>query len=406
MALIDTTPNAFCPKDRPTRRPVHVLHLIETLGPGGAERLLFTNLKHLDRDGFRHTVVTIFSREPHWLGPIRDLGVDVLDLGCRGYADLGRGVWKLWSVLRRTRPDLVHTHLWAADVVGRVAGRLAGVPVISSIHNMEYDPEARAGESFSLGLKRGAGLLADRWTARLGARRLIAVSEYVGRSASRLLRFPPGRIDLVYNPIDLDEPGPADGVDRLQVWGELGLPPGSTVLLNVGRVAPQKGLLFAVRALPEILARFPTVHFVSAGSLADRECVSAVRAEAKRLGVADCFHTLGPRRDVPRLLRACDLFVFTSLYEGMGIALVEAMAMGCACVASDVGPLPELVRHGYDGWLVPARDPGRLAEAVCLLLGDPGRRSALAEAAAVSPLERFNPIDAANRLAAVYLSVL
>jgi glycosyltransferase involved in cell wall biosynthesis len=406
MALTDTTASVAGMEGRSPGRTIHVLHLIETLGPGGAERLLFTNLRYLSRDDFRHTVVTVFSRDPYWLEPIRGLGVDVLDLGCRGYGDLGRGVWSLWSVLRRTRPDLVHTHLWAADVVGRVAGRLAGVPVISSIHNMEYDAEARVGDSFSLGLKRGACLLADRWTARLGARRLIAVSEYISRTASRLLRFPTRRIDLIYNPIDFDEIGQVGRSDGSDAWGELGLPPGSTVLLNVGRVSPQKGLIFAIRALPEILGRFPDAHVVSVGSLTDEAYVSALRSEAERLGVAHRFHTLGPRRDVPTLLRSCDLFIFPSLYEGMGIALVEAMAVGCVCVASDVGPLPELVRHGHDGWLVPARDPGRLAEAVCLLLGAPGRCAALAQAAAVSPPERFHPVDTTNRLAAVYRSVL
>ncbi|MDR3639317.1 MAG: glycosyltransferase [Isosphaeraceae bacterium] len=388
------------------KAPIHVVHLIETLGPGGAERLLCTNLKNLDPDQFRHTVVTVFSRDAHWLETIRQRGVDVVDLGCRRYLDIGPGTLKFWSFLRRVRPDLVHTHLWAADVVGRIAGRLAGVPVLSSVHNMEYEPEARVNESRSLRLKRNAALLVDRWTARIGARRLIAVSDYVGRSAARQLRFPAQRIDLVYNPIDFDDVSSEAHSDRSRVRDELGLPPDSLILLNVGRVSAQKGLLFAIRALPAIVARFPTVHLVSAGSLTDENCVRALAAEAEKLGIPERFHTLGPRRDVSRLLQACDLFVFPSLYEGMGIALIEAMASGRACIASDVGPLPELIRHGEDGWLVSPRSSEEIAEAVCRLLGDPAWCGSLAAAAAASMSGRFRPVESAERLAAIYQSVL
>ena len=406
MVQTSATAKATCPNERLPERAVHALHVIESLGPGGAERLLYTNLKYLNQGEFRHTVVTVFSRDPHWLEPIRNLEIDVVDLGCRHYRDLGRGVWALWSLLRRVRPDLVHTHLWAADVVGRVAGRLAGLPVISSVHNMEYDSEARVDEGVGLRLKREAALLMDRWTARHGARRLVAVSEYVGRSAARLLRFPPGRIDLVYNPVDFEELRPGPEFDRGRIWAQAGIPPGAIVLLNVGRVSSQKGLIYAVRALPEIVARFPQAHLVSVGSVVDRTCVAGLRAEAQGLGIADHLHLLGPRRDVPLLLRACDIFVFPSLFEGMGIALIEAMAMGCACIASDVGPLPELVRHEHDGLLVPPREPGRLAEAVCFLLNDPVRRATLAEAAAAAPFKRFHPAESADRLAAIYRSVL
>jgi glycosyltransferase involved in cell wall biosynthesis len=332
--------------------------------------------------------------------------VDVFDLGCHRYRDLGRGVWRFWSLLRQLRPDLVHTHLWAADVVGRVAGRLAGVPVISSVHNMQYDPEARADEGGWLRLKRDAALFMDRWTAHLGARRLVAVSEYVRRSAARLLRFPAERIDLVYNPIDFEELRPGLVCDRSRIWAEAGIPAESLILLNVGRVSYQKGLIFAVRALRDILVQFPQVHLVSVGSLADRSCVQGLQAEAQSLGIGDHFHLLGPRRDIASLLRACDIFVFPSLFEGMGIALIEAMAMGCACIVSGVGPLPELVEDGKDGLLVPPRDSERFAEAVCSLLSDPAWRKSLANSAAAANFQKFQPTESTSRLTAIYRSVV
>ncbi|HLM56289.1 MAG TPA: glycosyltransferase family 4 protein, partial [Pyrinomonadaceae bacterium] len=122
-------------------------------------------------------------------------------------------------------------------------------------------------------------------------------------------------------------------------------------------------------------------------------------------GLEGDVHILGARRDVPDLLRACDVFVFPSLYEGLGIALIEAMAAGCACVTTDTGPLPEVVRDGVDGLLVPPSDHEALARAVNSLLDDPARRASLGEAATRSALERFQPQQAADRLTEIYESV-
>lgn len=350
---------------------IHVLHVIESLGPGGAERLLYTNLKNLGSTEFRHTVVTVFDREPHWKEPIEHLGIEVIGLRCRNYSDLGRAGCKLWALLHRQKPGLLHTHLWAADVIGRIAGRLAGLPVISSVHNTEYDPESRISETRRLGAKRRAALFIDRWTASVGVHRLIAVSESVRVSASHHLRIPRNCIDLVHNPVDFSELRAGSQRDRGSLWAAAGIPRAATVLLNIGRVSVQKGLVYAVRALARIVMQFPDAHLVSVGSLADVDYVAAVRNEADQLGIADRVHLLGPRRDIPDLLRGCDLFVFPSLFEGLGIALIEAMAIGCTCVATDTGPLRELVRNGEDGMLVPPRDVVGLTQAVCSLLSDP-----------------------------------
>jgi glycosyltransferase involved in cell wall biosynthesis len=383
--------------------PVHVAHLIEALGPGGAERLLYTNLKHLDPSRFRNTVVTVFPHATHWAEPIRRLGVEIVSLDCRTYRDLPAGVMRLLSWLRKERPDLLHTHLWAANIAGRVAGRMGRVPVISSIHNPDYEPEAFNDGAEVSARKRTLARLLDRLTARMGCERMVAVSEYVRLSASRHLRFPAGRIDLLYNPIDVEEFQPRRG-KREELLADLGLSPETVVLLNVARVSPQKGLLYAIRALPAITERHPATHLISAGALTDPAWLARLKDEAARLGVTDRVHFLGARRDVAGLLKSCDLFVFPSLYEGLGIALIEAMASGCASVAANTGPIPEVISHGIDGWLVVPADERSLAEAVCLLLADPERREAIGAAASRSAQERFDPELAADRLAKIYHS--
>ena len=386
--------------------PLRVTHLIESLGSGGAERLLYTNLKHLDASRVASEVVTVFAGPSHWAEPIRELGVPVGTLGCAGVRDLPAGAARLRRLLRAQRPDLLHTHLWAANVLGRVAGRLAGVPVLSSVHNPDHEPESWDDGAQVGRWKRYVSLAIDRHTARFGSTRMLAVSDYVRGSAHRRLGFPLGRIERLYNPIDAGAFASPSGRTRGEVLREVGLADDARVLLNVGRVSPQKGLLYAVRALPKVLARHPSAQLVSAGSTADAVWLGRLKAEAESLGVAGRVHFLGARRDVADLLRACDLFVFPSLYEGLGIALVEAMAVGCACVATRTGPIPEVVTDGVDGRLVPAADAEALAEVVNALLEDAGARERLGRAARASALARFEPRQAADELARIYESII
>ncbi len=384
---------------------IHVAHVIETLGPGGAERLLYTNLKHFDPQRVRSTVITVYPHGTHFRESITELGVPVVSLNCRSTRDILKGVSRLRALLRADRPDLVHSHLWAANVIGRLAGRITGVPVVSSVHNPDHEPQAWSdGADVSL-MKRHAVKALDRWTANLGNTRMIAVSDYVRKSAARDLHFPLQSIDLVYNPFDVDLMKAAVK-DRGELLRELGLPDDSQILLNVARVAPQKGLLYALRALPEILRQYPLVRLLSVGATSDARWTAELKREAEEMGVADHFHMLGARADVVDFLRACDIFVFPSLYEGLGIALIEAMAAGCVCVATNTGPIPEVVQDGKDGVLVPSADAEALARAICDLLADPARRSQLATAAKQTAFSKFQPKEQAERLTRVYESVL
>ncbi len=385
---------------------LHVVHLIEALGPGGAERLLYTNLKHLDANRIRSTVITVYPHATHWLEPIESLGVPVVCLNCRSPRDIPKGIRTLRAWLLANKPDLIHSHLWAANIIARVAGRLTHVPVISSVHNPDHEAEAWAdGADVSL-IKRRVVRALDRWTARAGNDRLIAVSDYVKRSANRHLRVSMDSIDLVYNPIDVDHLQSAPQMSRAELLRSLGLPADSLILLNVARVSPQKGLLYALRALPSILRQYPSAQLVSVGATTDPAWLEQLQREATALGVTDHFHVLGSRRDVIDFLRACDVFIFPSLYEGLGIALIEAMAAGCACVASSAGPIPEVVTHGEDGILVPPGDAEAIAKAVCELLDDESLRTRLGTAATRTAFSRFQPEQSAAALTRMYESVV
>jgi hypothetical protein len=188
----------------PETNPLRVAHLIETLGPGGAERLLYTNLKQFDPKQIQSTVITVFPHATHWQKPIEELGVPVVSLNCRSSRDIPKGVGRLRKWLRANETDVIHSHLWAANIIGRVAGRLSKVPVVSSVHNPDHELQAWTdGADVSL-VTRHAVKALDRWTAYFGNEKMIAVSDYVRQSAHRDLHFSLDAIELVYNPVDVD----------------------------------------------------------------------------------------------------------------------------------------------------------------------------------------------------------
>jgi len=381
-----------------------VLHLIETLGSGGAERLLHTNLKHFDTNRVASEVVTVFSNGDYWKKPIEELGVRVSSLECRGYKDILAGVRRLRKYIAENRIDLIHTHLFAANVIGRIAGRLSGVPVISSIHNPEYEPEAYEGASSAIRRKIGIARLVDKLTARFGCTRMIAVSNYVKETTITRLGYPLSKIDVIYNPVHLSEADEWEG--RKAVRESLGLPDSAVFLLHVGRLSPQKGFIDAVRAMQRIIAEMPHAHLVSVGSQTDADYKSKVMNEIDSLGLATSVYLAGERRDVTRLLRSCDIFLFPSHFEGLGIALAEAMAVGCACVASDIRPLTEFVTNEVNGVLVKPKKSELLADAVTGLLRDSAKRDPLGLAARETALDLFQPNHAAEKLVNIYFDTV
>jgi len=376
-----------------------VLHLTETLGSGGAERLLHTNLSHFDADEIDSRVVTVFSHGDYWKDKIASLGVEAKSLECSGFSDIFNGVRRLRRELRSDSPDVIHTHLWTANVIGRIAGRLSGVPVISSIHNPEYEPEAIIGISSK---KLFAARQIDKWTARFGCRRMIAVSNYVRESAHLRIGFPLEKIDVVYNPIDVAEA--VSHFDKRSFLAEIGLPADAVVILTVGRIAPQKGLIYAIRAMKIVVAQMPDVHLLHVGAQENSDYLVGINTEIKQSGQSN-VHLMGEQRNIGDFLHAADLFIFPSLFEGLGIALAEAMAAGLACVASDIRPLDEFVTSGVNGILISLRDPDVIAGAVVDLLGSDEKRERLGARARETALAKFQPGPAAKRLTEIYQQI-
>lgn len=385
------------------RRKLRLLHLIEDLGSGGAERLLYTNLKHFDRDEIENAVVTIFAEKDYWKSPIEELGVRVNSLACTGLSDFPRSIRELRRRIEEFRPEIIHTHLWAANIIGRIGGKITNVPVISSIHNPEYAPEASENVRRVVKGKIQVARGLDALTARVWCDRMIAVSRFVKESTTTAIRYPAERVEVLYNPID-ESAFEMCSSTQLST-GDLGLPDDAIVILNVGRVSPQKGLIYAVRAMPAIIKVQPKALLVSVGAQGDQSYLNELKAEIDKLDLRDSVHLLGERRNVRDYLNTCKLFVFPSLFEGLGIALAEAMAAGRACLASNIKPFDEFIENNFNGVLSEVRDPQEFSEVVMCLLADPDLCARLGEEARRTATELFRPERAAERLIQIYRSV-
>jgi glycosyltransferase involved in cell wall biosynthesis len=364
---------------------IRVLHVIESLGRGGAERQLVDVVSNTDRSCFEHTVCHLRPPEDFAQG-IREGGGEVIGLDLVGGRRWLAGAARLGKVVRARRPDLVHTWLYDANVTARLMC-LAGkrLPLVTSLQCADYEPEtlrAAGWPPLKVGLLRRLDGISARWSGSVFA----ACSSFVMRSAARHLGIPAGRIRVIYNSVAPDtlrcEPGEAQRLRR-----DLGLSEDAVVFLNVGRLDPQKGQAVLLRAFRRLMPDAPGARLVLVG---DGPLAAELRSLASQLGLGDRVLFLGKRSDVGACLAMADVFVFPSLFEGLPLAPVEGMFAGLPCIGSRIGPLEEVIRDPSEGVLVAPGSDEDLAAAMLALWRDPARRAVLGACGQRAVLGRFH----------------
>lgn len=369
-----------------------VFHVITQMDRGGSARNTFLTVMGHDRDRFRVGLVYGRSTERSEadmaqlavdLHALRQAGVVLFEVPClvREISLLqdARATLALWRVFRCKRPDIVHTHTSKAGALGRVAAWLSGVPVV--IHT----PHGHIFYGYYGRVMSGIIRLVERTLARVTGRIITLTDrgaqehvQYRIAAPDKFVTIPSGIVLSMFRSIQAD---PA--VKRK----ELGLPTEGPVIGTVGRLVPIKGHEWLLKAAPRVLAEFPHATFVFLG---EGPLLGQLQQLASGLGISSHVMFMGTRQDVPECLAAFDVFAFPSLNEGMGRALIEAMAVGLPAVATRVGGIPDVVADGETGLLVPARDEAALADALLKLLRDPARRQAYGQAARRSMDERFD----------------
>lgn len=373
-----------------------LLYLINGLGAGGAERSLAELLPYFHDAGIETTIACLRARSIGVESDVRLTGCDLLFLPSGGRVAWIRAFRRL---IRKTRPDLVHTTLFDSHLVGRLAAAGTGVPVLSSLVGTPYVSQRQADRNLN---RFGFFLVqaVDGWTSRHLTTHFHAITRAVSDSYVGALRIAPQRITVVErgrDPVRLGTPGDDR---RRRVRDALGIAPDGKVIITVGRQEYPKGQSFLLRAMASLGATHPEAVLLIAGR--EGTMTPQLRALHHELGLGERVRFLGHRSDVPDLLAASDVFVFPSLFEGLGGALIEAMGLGLPVVASDIPALREVVEEGRSATLVEAASPTAIADAIADLLDDGSKRQAYGTRGMEIFRERFAISRSAERMISLY----
>jgi glycosyltransferase involved in cell wall biosynthesis len=342
----------------------------------GGQAATEENCRQLEKAAIRWMLLPSLTREVH---PIKD----------------AQALWQLIRLFRQEQPALVHTHTSKAGVLGRVAAWLARVPVI--VHtphgHVFYGHFGPFRSWLFLQIERVLSALTDRLIALTEAERQDYLDRAVGE-ADRFVVVPSG--------IDRERFGRARVQGKQQPdW--FGCPPEALIVGSVGWLTDVKGHEYLIEAVAKLKPDFPSLHLVIIGS-GDRH--DALLHQSELAGLRDAVHLLGHRDDIEACLAGMDLFVLPSLNEGMGRALIEAMAAGLPVIASRVGGIPAVISHERTGLLVPPGDADALAEALRRLLDRPEWATQLGLAASCSVDSRYGSVSMVHAIESIFAEAL
>lgn len=367
-----------------------VLHILPRVCQDGPSRGVAALVLAMDRSRFDVRLCSISAATATWEG------LHVQSLNCDSVLDV-RTLARLRRVLRDWPPDVVHTHLFRGDWYGRLAAKSLHVPVIcTTVHNeddLAYDSDYGP-------LVRVLAEAVNRITAP-AADAIIAISEGVRDYVVDRQKQPPEKVVVIPNGIDVEEFRPAPRSNDIRE--QCGFGADTIVVGAVGRLVEQKGFHSFIEAAAIARQTRPELRFVIAGSGRQEE---ELRQDIAGRGQSEAFKLIGQSHDVPSFLAGIDIFVMPSLWEGLGLALLEAMAAGIACVATDIGGPREVIANRVNGLVVPPASPVQLASAIEELAASEPLRNAYGAAARETVVSRFSSAVMADQYMSLYESLL
>ncbi len=365
---------------------VRVLYVIPSSNIGGAETMLLTLIDALDRKQFTPAVCVIGG------GPLLDevkrraLETQVVP-PFDGSLDL-RFLKRFVLAVKQASPDIIHGHVWLAAFYSAVAGRLLGIPVVSTLHSKNELESLRE-------------RLALRLLARF-SRSVVFVCDSQQRHFAAVA--PIRRGVVIHNGLRARPPAAQDANSQsVSLRQEHGIASQAPVVTCVANFRHMKGHAGLIDAWPLVVKNLPAARLILLG---DGECRNSLEAQCARLGILHSVLFLGSRGDVLPFLAISDVVVSPSLSECLSYAIMEAMSMGCPVVATDVGGNTDLIKHGDGGLLVPSCDPEALADGVCFLLSDRKLAARMGHIAQARQEALFTAATMASKYEALYLKVL
>lgn len=372
---------------KPSKRPLKVLWVIPSLAGGGAEKAVVTILNHLDRTQIRPSLC-LFKREGPFLEELKS-DIEVFDVGRDGRFD-PRLVWQLSCIIQRLEPDITVGVLRTCSMLTALAHQLAGRP--GKIFLNEQNTPSIEMQQFGRARLKTIGY---RPFLRM-TDGILALSNGIKHDLVHNFGVLDSKIHVIPNPVDLETAVQQASVEAPHAW--LANPKYCT-LVTVGRLHPQKGHDILLRAFAKLVETEQRLRLIIVGTGPDE---AALRALARQLNVEKAVEFVGFQSNPYAFMAHADLFVLASRYEGFGMVLAEALAVGTAVVATDCPSGPaDILMQGEAGVLCPIEDPNALASAIATLLKNPARRHTLVENG-IQHVEQYSATAVAAQYAAFF----
>jgi glycosyltransferase involved in cell wall biosynthesis len=342
-----------------SQRKLRIVHVIDSLaGSGGAENRLVDEIVALD-DRFDQVLVRLFERGD-LDARLTELGLPVLPMGFKG--GHGGQNWpfaaiKVRRVLRKWRPDVVHTSLFSANLAGQLAAATLRIPVVSTFNRtgeLDLQRQLQAGVASWKGRVMQA---VGRWAANRGDVHYRAVGDYARLTNCASMGMDTARCTAVPRGVQIS-PADVEGADR----STFELPAEGPLFVNVARRVPEKAQHLLIEAFGKVRTELPSAQLAIAGAPGPAD--AAVDAAIVDAGLGDAVHLLGNRSDARALVTLADVFAFSSVSEGSPGAVVEALTLGAPIAAFDIPPVVELTDQGRHAWLAPVGSVDGLAQAM------------------------------------------
>lgn len=327
------------------------MQITHDLAIGGLQQVVVNLCRSIDHSQFDISVLCLRDLG-EFVPDVESLGVKVHYLPQKDDGTDYFSFLKVAKILRQEKIDVIHTHNTQPFVDGTIGAMLAGVrTVIHTDHARSFPDKVR--------------YMFAEWLMSQYAFKVVGVSDHTSENLAKYEKISPKKIMTIENGIDGSRFEVA--IDRDEKRKEIGMKNDGPVIGLGVRLAEQKGITYLLQAMPRVIQSCPDINLVIVG---DGELKSALQDQSAQLGIQDNVLFLGPRLDIPELLQLFDIYVLPSLWEGMPMVLLESLAAGCPVIATDVGGVSKVIKHGENGLLAQSKNPQQLAEAIVSLLAD------------------------------------
>jgi len=367
-----------------TKKVLKVAKMIDSLSTGGAERLASTFAQGAkERDDIDVTVISLQDAQTAFRAEIEATGTPVFVTRKTDLFDLKR-FFKLYNFLRREKFDVIHANLSASNILAPILGMLTGIPVVSTLHSNRlghWEPDSMQGKL-------------QIWLLAHVAKDVIGVGP---RVVDAHQPYYPNK-KLLSIPNAVQQIPEISASERAALREELIGQTEKSILLSVGRLSEQKGFQYLLDAVDELRKTHPDILLAIAGGGILQDDLEAQR---QRLGLTEHVTFLGKRTDIPKLLKAVDIYVNSSTWEGLPISILEAMSAELPVVATDVGDISTIINDST-GILVESQNPTQLARAIARFLDDPTLRATCGKNAKQAAWDGYGVDHWVDQLVQVY----